>query len=233
MRGDKPQNLANWLWDFEARPLSEVSAAEKQASEREARTGFSGKLYKSAAFLAANPLGTVPCAFSPDGKTGIFESNSILRAVARLGEKRYSLYGSTVYEAARIDGFLDISLVFARDSQIYLLALGGGRVTPDIHKSADSAFHTWMSGIEQALSGDDCLLGEHISLADICFVCEFALFSRERKFDEQLAEQGLGVISKMHQYPKAQALLDRLCGHPAFAPELDGAIAALPPVARV
>jgi glutathione S-transferase len=232
VRGDKPQNLANWLWDFEARPLSEVSAAEKQASEREARTGFSGKLYKTAAFLAANPLGTVPCAFSPDGKTGIFESNSILRAVARLGEGRYSLYGSTAYEAARIDGFLDISLVFARDSQIYLLAMGGGRVTPGIHASADRAFHTWMSGLEQALSNDDYLVGEQVSLADICFVCEFALFARERKFAEQLAEQGLGVISEMNQYPQAQALLDRLCEHPAFAPELDGAIPVFESIAR-
>lgn len=225
VRGDKPQNLANWLWDFDARPLSEVSEADKQASEREARTGFSGKLYKTAAFVAANPLGTVPCAFSPDGKIGIFESNSIMRAVARLGENQCPLYGSTPYESARIDGFLDISLVFARDSQIYLLAIDGKRVTPDIHASAVDAFHTWMAGIEQALIDGDYLVGERISLADICFVCEFALFARERKFAELLGEQDLTVISEMDQYPKAQGLLDRLCKHPAFMPELGGGFA--------
>jgi glutathione S-transferase len=222
LRGDKPENLANWLWDFDARPLSEVSDAEKRASEREARTGFSGKLYKTDAFLAANPLGTVPCAFSPDGKTGIFESNSILRAVARLGEGRFPLYGSTSYEAARIDGFLDVSLVFARDSQIYLLAIRGKRMTPDIHASAERAFHTWMSGIEQALVDSDYLVGEQISLADICFVCEFALFVQERLVAEMLSEQGLAVISEMQEYPTAQGLLDRLCKHPAFVPELGG-----------
>lgn len=222
LRGDKPENLANWLWDFDARPLSEVSDAEKRASEREARTGFSGKLYKTEAFLVANPLGTVPCAFSPDGKTGIFESNSIMRAVARLGESRFPLYGSTPYEAARIDGFLDVSLVFARDSQIYLLAIRGKRVTPDIHASAERAFHTWMSGIEQALMEGDYLVGEQVSLADICFVCEFALFVRERQCVEMLNEQGLAVISEMQQYQKAQGLLDRLCRHPAFNPELGG-----------
>ena len=227
VRGDEPMALANWLWDFDARPLSGVSEAEKQASERVARTGFSGKLYKTDAFVAANPLGTVPCAFSPDGKTGIFESNSIMRAVARLGEKNYPLYGSTPYEAARIDGFLDISLVFARDSQIYLLALRDKSVRPDIHASANKAFHAWMSGIEQALSNGELLVGAQISLADICVVCEFALFSKERKFAEFLGEQDLAVISEMDQYPRVQAFLDRFCKHPAFAPELEGAIPQL------
>ena len=52
------------------------------------RRGFKGKLYKTEAFLDAIPFGTIPAAFSPDGKVGIFESNSIMRAVASLGEER-------------------------------------------------------------------------------------------------------------------------------------------------
>ena len=87
------------------------------------RVGFKIPLHKTRGFLEAHPFGTVPAAFSPDGKVGIFESNSIMRAVARLGEGKVPLYGSDPYEASRIDGFLDASLVFARDSQIYLLAL--------------------------------------------------------------------------------------------------------------
>jgi hypothetical protein len=43
-------------------------------------------------FLEAHPFGTVPVAFSPDGRVGIFESNSIMRAVARLGEERFPAY---------------------------------------------------------------------------------------------------------------------------------------------
>jgi elongation factor 1-gamma len=35
--------------------------------------------------MEAHPFGAVR-AFSPDSKTGIFESNSIMRAVARLGK---------------------------------------------------------------------------------------------------------------------------------------------------
>ena len=45
---------------------------------------FSGVLYKTDSFLKAHPFGTVPAAFSPDGHIGIFRSNSILRAVARV-----------------------------------------------------------------------------------------------------------------------------------------------------
>ena len=91
------------------------------------RIGFTDqKLYKTDAFLEAHPFGTVPAVFSPDGRTGIFESNSIMRAVARLGAERFPVYGRNVHESSRVDAFLDASLVFARDSQIYLLALSDG-----------------------------------------------------------------------------------------------------------
>src|SRR5207247_1412371 len=78
----------------------------------------------------AHPFGNVPAAFSPDGKVGIFESNAIARAVARLAPCDVGLYGRDAYAASRIDGFLDASLVFAREAQVYLLELGGRRVTP-------------------------------------------------------------------------------------------------------
>ena len=74
----------------------------------------------------ANPFGTVPAAFSPDGTIGIFESNGIMRAVARLSESRFPLYGRDPFEASRIDSFLDASLLFARVSRIYLLSLMSG-----------------------------------------------------------------------------------------------------------
>ena len=44
---------------------------------RQGTGGFAGKqLYKTEAFLDAAPFGAIPAAFSPDGKVGIFESNS-------------------------------------------------------------------------------------------------------------------------------------------------------------
>src|SRR5262249_27160643 len=139
VRGAKPAELKDWLWDFDAHPLSAGDRAK--AKKRPGRVGFKGgSLAKTDAFLAAHPFATVPAAFSPDGITGVFESNSIMRAVARLGAKRLQLYGGDAYEASRIDSFLDASLVFARDSQLYLLALRDAEFAADIHARAAEAF---------------------------------------------------------------------------------------------
>src|SRR5271163_2626572 len=85
VRGTSTKELQSWLWDFDARPLS----GDEQAGLSDTaagKVGFTGVLHKTKAFMEAHPFGTVPAAFSPDGKIGIFESNSIMRAVARLGE---------------------------------------------------------------------------------------------------------------------------------------------------
>jgi elongation factor 1-gamma len=122
IRGAKPAELQSWLWDFDARALSADDAPES-ASEQTGRTGFKGvKLRKTKSFLDAHPFGTVPAAFSPDGTVGIFESNSIMRAVARLGEGRFPVYGHGPYEASRVDSFLDASLAFARDADLLTVA---------------------------------------------------------------------------------------------------------------
>src|SRR5207244_13139478 len=118
-----------------------------------AKVGLAGtRLHKTSAFLDAHPFGAVPAAFSPDGKTGIFESNSIMRAVARLGESEFPLYGRDAYEASRIDSFLDASLIFAKDSQTYLLSLLDGSVDEAIQVRAREAFAIYASGLEQAFS---------------------------------------------------------------------------------
>jgi len=223
VRGAPSRELGGWLWDFDARPLRE--GERTSATARTARAGFSGALHKTDAFLAAHPFATVPAAFSPDGSIGIFESNSIMRAVARLGGERSSLYGRNPYEAARIDSFLDVSLVFARDSQVYLLALRGEAIAADIHARAREAFATYIAGIEQALApARRYLVGEDVSLADICFAAELALFSNERASHAKLAAAGLKPI--LHDglaadYPHATAHLARLRVHPAFAPDLE------------
>jgi elongation factor 1-gamma len=158
-----------------------------------------------------------------------------MRAVARLGADAFPLYGRDAYSAARIDSFLDASLVFARDSQIYLLALRG-EVPADVHARARDAFAIYMSGIEQALApARRYLVGDDITLADICFVAEFTLFSNERARARSLAEQGLKPI--LHDaiagdYPRAMAHYDRLCGHAAFAPDVAPYLAKLAAAAK-
>ena len=224
LRDSKPRELSNWLWDFDARPLTDEEREGPQATERQARSGFSGRLYKTEAFLDAHPFGTVPAAFSPDGMVGIFESNSIMRAVARLGQGTYPLYGTDAYTAARIDSFLDASLVFARDMQLYLLALADGSLTPDLHTRMKTAFEGYLSGIERGLAPDRrFLVGDAITLADICFVAELTLFSNEKTQAPRLAEQHLALIfhdKVAAQFPRAFAHYAGLCQHPAFRPDV-------------
>lgn len=226
IRGAKPKELQAWLWDFDARALSPDEAPEP-ASEQTGRTGFKGvKLRKTKSFLDAHPFGTVPAAFSPDGTVGIFESNSIMRAVARLGEGRFPIYGHGPYEASRVDSFLDASLVFARDAQTYLLSLSDGSVSAEIHARAEDALATYLAGINRTLLPQRrFLVGDGLTLADICFVAELALFSNERARKETLERKGLpSLLDKMENnlaYTLAFAHFDRLRTEPAFAPDVE------------
>jgi elongation factor 1-gamma len=226
VRGASPTELQSWLWDFDARPLSPADEPEP-AAEQIGRTGFKGvKLRKTRAFLDAHPFGTVPAAFSPDGTVGIFESNSIMRAVARLGAERFPLFGNGAYEASRVDGFLDASLVFARDAQTYLLALLDGSVSAEIRSRAGEALATYLGGISRALLPERrFLVGDGVTLADICFVAELALFSNERTRRDVLERKGLSpVLDDVRSdaaYGEAFAHFDRLRRHPAFAPDVE------------
>lgn len=222
LRGASPKELQSWLWDFDARPLSADDRTE--VSEVSGHAGFQGKLLKTAAFLERHPFGTVPAAFSPDGKVGIFESNSIMRAVARLGDNKLGLYGKDPYEASRIDSFLDASLVFARDSQIYLLALSSGSLSEEIYHRASDAFAVYMAGINAALSaGRGFIVGDRLTLADVCFVAEIGLFHNEKPRTRELKRRGLEPILSGKAdgpFPDAMAHFASLSKHPAFVPDV-------------
>lgn len=218
VRGAPSKELRNWLWDYDARPLADQERASLSSLARTGRVGLTGaQLFKTDAFMEAQPFGNVPAAFGAAGKVGIFESNSIMRTVARLGQDRFPLYGRDAFEASRIDSFLDVSLVFARDSQIYLLALSGDTVDAAIHARARDAFAIYASGIEQALSPQrTTLVGDGISLADICFVAELALFMNEYGRAEKLRERGLDRIlhpKVQDEYPLMFAHFARLLAH--------------------
>jgi glutathione S-transferase len=236
VRGASGKELRDWLWDYDARPLTQGERQSLSSFARTGRVGLTGaQLVKTDAFLEAHPFGNVPAAFGPDGKIGIFESNSIMRAVARLGQETFPLYGRDAYEASRIDSFLDVSLVFARDSQIYLLALSDGTIDAAIHARAKGAFALYASGLEQALSPQrDTLVGSGITLADTCFAAELALFMNEHARIERFNERGLDRIlhpAVRNEYPRAFALFDRLVEHEHFRPDLKPYVEKLSKVA--
>ena len=157
--------------------------------------------YKTDSFLKAHPFGTVPAAFSPDGDIGIFESNSILRAVARVG-KESNLYGKDPYEASRVDSFLDANLVFAREAQVYMLDYEN--VSKEGYERMTASYEFYLSGIESALNESPYISGKDLSIADISFVCDFAQFLREGHYEDVLNKRGfeLIAINFNDEYPK-------------------------------
>jgi glutathione S-transferase len=229
VRGSSPRELQSWLWDFDARPLP--PSEQVALHEVRGQVGFKGTLHKTSGFMEAHPFGTVPAAFSPDGRVGIFESNSIMRAVARLGDSRFPLYGGDAYEASRIDSFLDASLVFARDSQIYLLALGSETFSAEIHSRARDGFKAYLGGINQALAPSrEFIVGNNITLADICFVAELSLFYNEKAKAGELLKRGLEPILNAAvdaEFPKAMSHFTKLSRHPAFAPDVEPYLAKI------
>ncbi|MBW1248769.1 glutathione S-transferase family protein [Pseudomonas tolaasii] len=223
--GAPVDELYDWLWDFDARPMDDTDRYAMRELLRPARRGLAnGMLYKTEAFLDAHPFGTIPAAFSPDGAIGIFESNSIMRLVARLAVGPVQLVGNGPYERSRVDSFLDASLVFSHDLQRYMLALRAGRIDIQLHSWAKQALESYLSGIERTLRpGRSYLVGNAISIADICFVCEFAIISNEQLFESVLSLSGLHSIVRRELasiYPLAFQHFSKLCRHPAFIPDL-------------
>ncbi len=219
VRGARASQLAAWLWDFDARPLADTERRADHPAARQGRRGFSGTLFKTDAFLAAQPFGTVPAAFSPDGTIGVFESNSILRAVARLGSAARPLYGRDHWQASRIDAFLDANLVFAREAQVWLLALGEGRVDAARRERMAQACDFYLDGVETALGHGDYLVGDDLSIADISFACDFAQFLREGRYREVLDAAGLELanVGGETRHPLCHGFLDRLAAMPPFS----------------
>ncbi len=230
LRGASPGELPGWLWDFDARPLTDSDRADAAGTLREAREGFQGGLHKTDAFLSAHPFGTVPAAFSPDGRVGIFESNSILRAVARLSKNDYPIYGRDPYEASRVDSFLDVALVFSRESQIFQLAVLREQVTQAIHADTCKAFDVYLGGVESVLARADFLVGDCVTLADICFTAEAIQFSQTRRGEDMLRAKGLEPLAGEHfetRYPRASAHMRRCAALPEFAPDLGAYLAKI------
>ena len=214
--GDKPKELGNWLWDINPRRLEKEEMTSDSDHVRLGKRGFSGALYKTDDFLKAHPFGTVPAAFSPDENVGIFESNSILRSVARAG-KTSGLYGNNHYEASRIDSFLDANLTFAREAQVYLLEIE--TLTKAGYERMKLAYEFYISGLEQSLSNNRYIASNELTIADISFVCDFAQFLREGHYEEILKNKGLDLISKNgpKNNPKVYSHLLDLSGREEFS----------------
>ena len=214
--GDQPKNLPNWLWDYDARELTEDDKANS-ALIRKGRRGFTNDLYKTDEFLLAHPFGTVPAAFDLETKGGIFESNSIMRAVARSGKPNNLYGGEDNVLASRIDSFLDVNLVFSREHQVYILSIEN--MNEVLYDRMKSAYEFYLDGIESALKLNKFIVGDFISLADISFVCDVGYFLKEANQKDVLDAQGFDLISCKfkNEYPQCADHLIELSNQEEFS----------------
>jgi elongation factor 1-gamma len=107
-----------------------------------------------------------------------------------------------------------------------LLSLLGGTVSPEIQSRARDALIIYLAGINRALLPErKFLVGDDVTLADICFVAELGLFFNERTRARVLEESGMvpildtALIDAAHS--RAIDHFTRLRKHPAFAPDVE------------
>jgi elongation factor 1-gamma len=224
--GASATDLTGWLWDFDAHALTCDDREQMRGTQRQARRGLAnGMFYKTDGFMDAHPFGNVPAASSPDGTTGVFEFNSILRLVARLSDGPVKLLGKGIFENSKVDSFLDASLVFSHDLQRYILGLRSGQIDAKLHTAAEVALDSYLTGIDHTLMFNGrYLVGDEITIADICFVCDLVVLSNEKPYQDALSMENLESIARpdlASRYPRAFEHFFRLRRDPAFAPDFD------------
>jgi glutathione S-transferase len=123
-------------------------------------------------------------------------------------------------EASRIDSFLDATLVFGREAQVYLLGIN--EITAELHQRMSGAFDFFLEGIERALQHDAYVAGNEMTIADIAFACDLSQFMRERLMQSGLDAASLPLVSEdaESKYPCAYEHLFKLIAQPQFAPHL-------------
>lgn len=156
--------------------LYEWGVEPRRLDESEVPTGT--YVYKKhPAFVAATGgYGTIPALLSEDGTIGCCEGNAIARMVARAGT-RAQLYGTTPWETAQIDMFLDKCLVLERDlgpliDATLFGAAGGFELTPLQREKLDGEARKWLTAIDRHLQGREFLVGSTISVADVVLACQ-------------------------------------------------------------
>ena len=217
--GDSPPEMVNWLWDYDAFKMNEGDKQTQRASLRKASVGFAGDVYKTDAFLLANPFGDIPMAFTNEGADGVFESNAIMRLAALSGPHAPVLYGSKAQERARIDGFLDKTLLFADLIQKYILA--GEGLLNQLHETMQNDFDKYCGALNAVLSDNNFLVGDALSLADIVMLCEFALMSNEGRMAKALQDIGCApILPGLKDYPALYGHMEKLLAIEAIQQDL-------------
>jgi len=168
-----------------------------------------GKTNKEESFLKVNPFGQIPTLFQ--GSEGVFESNSICRYIARLGEGKKKLYGNNALEASRIDAFLDAECSFAPYLSYWAYPyLGYAAFDEAKIKDGKERVKKYLLGLNRALEGQEYLVNNTLSIADLVWFCALvgpnaALFTEDYLKD---VPNVTAWFKRIHQLPGVAALAD-------------------------
>ena len=137
-------------------------------------------------YLKRNPTGFVPTLEAPEGP--LYQSNAILRYIAR-NSKNAKLYGSSPFEQALVDQWLDWNL---SELEPALLAhsgayLGFAPYVQEIQTASNKDFTKALQILNNHLGGRNYIAGDNISIADITlastlnFAFQWLLDEKQRK----------------------------------------------------
>lgn len=128
-----------------------------------------GETNKTKDFLQnVNPYGKVPALVGPEGS--VWESNAIARYVARLGEG--NLFGSSNYEGAQVDQWIDWAREFELPGAVWLYPIMG--FIPNDKEATNRAkgdIRNLLKFLNSHLELRTFIVGERVTLADIVIAC--------------------------------------------------------------
>jgi elongation factor 1-gamma len=154
-----------------------------------------------------HPLGRQPVLQTEEGY--IFESNAIVRYLARQDKSNTFLYGRTPYEASQVDMWLDFAMSeIDTISYNYIVYLFRGTPLP---ADVDGKIEEVLAGLESWMETRTFLVGERMTVADI--VVAFSLqwvFHYNHSNAEALAKKFKGAFrlyNTVMQQPKTVEVL--------------------------
>jgi len=152
-------------------------------------------------FTKINPNGKIPVLVTEEG--ALFESNTILRYIARIS-KQAKLYGNNTYEEALVDQQLDWFISYFEPVYLHIaLPITGNRpYNQGVYDKALDALKEMLKQIEDTLKTTQYLIGATFTLADIYlvqyihFLFRFVLDEKGRKPYPNLAKYYLNLANE-------------------------------------
>eukprot|EP00388_Colpodella_angusta_P019719 GDKJ01049326.1.p2 GENE.GDKJ01049326.1~~GDKJ01049326.1.p2 ORF type:complete len:404 (+),score=109.58 GDKJ01049326.1:41-1252(+) len=157
-----------------------------------------------------SPLGGNPALETPEGY--IFESNAILRYIARL-DKTNTLYGKTTYENSMVDAWLDLvaSETDPLATHVFAFVRSQTAYPADFVEVSESLFQS----IDNWLETRTFLVGERQTIADINLAFTFQVFYRFATNAETLSKKFKNVwrlYNTVMQQPQTVEVLKAVGG---------------------